>query len=186
MLSNYVSLPYGFGVGVVLINSAGLIGVGRGAAGCAWVDTAESWQMPQAPLASGEPARDVALRLLHDDAGFERVTMLAEAPGWFTFELPPRLIGVALEGRYLGQKLKWVVAKLASVPDLPCARQHPAAFTSWRWVTAGEVVALAPPLKREVYGDVLSTFAPLLDAASEPQRLDARVSAMPWFVQVPR
>ena len=37
--------------------------------------------------------------------------MLAEAPGWFTYELPAHLIGVALKGQYCGQKQKWLAVR---------------------------------------------------------------------------
>jgi putative (di)nucleoside polyphosphate hydrolase len=174
-------------VGVLLINASGLIGVRQRASDCPWIDSPDTWQMPQAPLASGEPVRDAALRLLQHDTGIEDVTLLAEAPGWFSFELPANLIGVALQGRYVGQKFKWVAARLAGEPPGRCASpQHPPAFTLWRWVTPAEAVALAPPLKREVYGDVLSVFAPILADASKAHRASTRIASAPWFVNLPR
>ena len=185
MHSNYLSLSYSFGVGVVLVNAVGLVGVGQRSPDCARVDTLGSWQMPQAALASGEPVRDAAQRLL-EDAGIRDATLLAEAPGWFTFELPPDLLGVALQGRYLGQKLKWVAAKCTDEPAAYCAQQRSRAFTSWRWVTAAEAVAVAPPLKREVYDDVLSTFAPVIANARLQQHAQARTSSAPWFVNLLR
>lgn len=171
MPTHYVSPQYSLGVGVLLINPAGLIGVGQRLPECPWIDTDASWHMPQGPLAPREPVRDAALRLVREDAGFECAVLLAEAPGWFTFELPSRLVGLALEGRYLGQKLRWLLVRTDGA-QVRCSRStHRTAFKSWRWVTATEVAALAPSLRRELYDDVLSTFAPLLSGTGKPQRV---------------
>src|SRR5688572_19259224 len=112
MLSRYMQLPYGLCVGIMLVNRSGLVCVGQRPPECSMIASAACWQMPQGSMASADLAREAGLRVLAEDMGISRVQVLAEAPGWFTYELPAELIGVALKGQYCGQKQKWLAARL--------------------------------------------------------------------------
>ena len=63
--------------------------------------------MPQGGIDAGEAARAAALRELEEETGVRSVEVLAEAPGWLSYDLPDELLGVALKGRYRGQRQKW-------------------------------------------------------------------------------
>ena len=56
---------------------------------------------------AGEAERAAALRELEEETGVTSVELLAEAPGWLSYDLPEELLGIALKGRYRGQRQKW-------------------------------------------------------------------------------
>lgn len=190
MLSRYMQLPYRPCVGIMLLNRSGLVCVGQRLPECAKVAPPECWQMPQGSIAPAEPACEAGLRVLAEDMGVVRAQVLAEAPGWFTYELPAHLIGVALKGQYCGQKQKWLAVRfLGEDKEIVLDPRNGAA--AWRWVPAADVPQLAPRLKREIYEDVIATFAPLLPVHSRqaPTRSRAstapqRAAELPWFVSL--
>ena len=188
MLSRYMQLPYRPCVGILLVNRSGRVCVGQRLPECAMVAPAECWQMPQGSIAPAEPAREAGLRVLAEDMGVVSVQVLAEAPGWFTYELPAHLLGVALKGQYCGQKQKWLAVRFLG-DDQEIAIGSRDGPTAWRWVPAADVPRLAPRLKREIYEDVVATFAPFLPVPSQPasSRPQENVTsqptaALPWFV----
>ena len=63
--------------------------------------------MPQGGITAGEAARAAALRELEEETGVHGSRLLAEAPGWLSYDLPEELLGIALKGRYRGQRQKW-------------------------------------------------------------------------------
>lgn len=190
MLSRYMQLPYRLSVGIMLVNRSGLVCVGQRLPECSMVAPAEYWQMPQGSMASADLAREAGLRVLAEDMGISRVQVLAEAPGWFTYELPAELIGVALKGQYCGQKQKWLAARfLGDDDEIPIGLRD--RLRCWTWVPAADVPRLAPPLKQELYEDVVATFAPFLPVSGPPSLSDSRpnepvkaqpAAALPWFV----
>ena len=191
MLSRYMQLPYRPCVGIMLLNRSGLVCVGRRLPECAMVAPAECWQMPQGSIAPAEPAREAGLRVLSEDMGVIRVQVLAEAPGWFTYELPAHLIGVALKGQYCGQKQKWLAVRFLGDDEEIAVGPRNGATSAWRWVVAADVPRLAPRLKREIYEDVVATFAPFLPVPSQPAPsrpqenvTSQRAAVLPWFVSL--
>ena len=188
MPSRYMQLPYRPCVGIMLVNRSGRVCVGQRLPECAMVAPAESWQMPQGSIEPGEPVREAGMRVLVEDMGVSSVQVLAEAPGWFTYELPAHLIGVALKGQYCGQKQKWLAVRFLG-DDSEIAMGPRRKSGAWTWVPATEVPRLAPHLKRELYEDVVATFAPLLPQWSRPTSgqpgepaVSQRAATVPWFV----
>ena len=93
-------LPYRPCVGVMLLNGSGKVFVGQR------LDTTlEAWQMPQGGIDPGEQPLETALRELGEETGIrpEHVSLIAEAPQEFRYDLPPELIGKVWKGRYRGQ-----------------------------------------------------------------------------------
>lgn len=189
MLSRYMQLPYSRRAGVMLLNRSGLVCVGQRPPECSMIASAESWQMPQGEMAPDEPVREAGLRVLAEALGPRTVQVLAEAPGWFTCDLPAELIGVALKGQYCGQKQKWLAMRFLGEDDELSigAREDNRA---WKWVPPVDVPRLAPPLQQELYEDVVATFTPLLPAAGSPPSgsrppepaSTQPAAALPWFV----
>jgi putative (di)nucleoside polyphosphate hydrolase len=190
MHTRYMQLPYRLSVGIMLLDRSGLVCMGQRLAECSMVAPADSWQLPQGGIEAAEPAREAALRVLADDMGVGNVQVLAEAPGWFTYELPAHMIGVALKGEYCGQKQKWIAARLLGQDD-EIDRGPRNGARAWKWVPASDVVRQAPRLKKQLYEDVIITFAPLLPAPSQPEPSEPRTAstsqpaaALPWFVML--
>lgn len=150
------SLPYRPAVGMVLVNREGLVFVGKR------IDqTQEAWQMPQGGIDEGEDPKTAALRELEEEIGTRNVSILREHPDWLLYDLPPHLVGVAWEGKYRGQRLKWMAMRfLGEDREINVATPH-AEFSEWKWLKSTEVLQLVVPFKREVYARALGAFAGL-------------------------
>lgn len=152
------SLPYRPCVGVVLIDARGLVFAGQR------IDSppgaAPAWQMPQGGIDEGEKPREAAYRELWEETGIPRdkVEFVAKTHGWVTYDLPPELLGKVWGGKYRGQKQKWFLFRfLGQDSDIQIATSHPE-FSSWRWITADEMVESIVPFKRAVYEEVVRSF----------------------------
>ena len=100
-------LPYRPNVGAVLFNRDGLVLVARRADLPNAEGPAGGWQLPQGGIDEGENPREAVLRELAEEIGTDRAEVIGEHDAWLTYDLPPELIGVALKGRYRGQRQRW-------------------------------------------------------------------------------
>lgn len=152
------SLPYRTSVGMLVLNRDGLVFVGRRVN----IEMGESWQMPQGGVDEGEDLKTAALRELEEETGIKKVTILGETPGWMTYDLPRDQIGVALKGKYRGQRQKWFAMRFAGTDrDIDLNHHKPAEFDAFRWVEIDALVGLIVPFKRDVYAKVVDVFRPL-------------------------
>jgi putative (di)nucleoside polyphosphate hydrolase len=150
-------LPYRPCAGVVLINDAGLIFAGRR------IDMPDAWQMPQGGIDKDETPRDAALRELLEEIGTNKGEVLAETDGRLTYDLPDHLLGMALKGRYRGQKQKWFAMRFTgSDDDIDIAGVDHPEFEDWAWMTANDLIAHIVPFKADIYRRVFGAFRPFL------------------------
>ncbi|HVZ13722.1 MAG TPA: RNA pyrophosphohydrolase [Bauldia sp.] len=160
-------LPYRPCVGIALFNARGQVWIGnRSDEQAEGEGEGHWWQMPQGGLDKGEDPYKAALRELYEETSVSTVRMLKEAPGWFTYDLPPELVGQSWGGRYRGQKQKWFAlafeGKEAEIDVLhPGGGKFKAEFSSWRWEKLAKLPSLIVPFKRKVYEQVVEAFAPL-------------------------
>jgi len=158
---NPEDLPYRLGVGIMLINREGHVFVGRR------IDqTVEGWQMPQGGIDDGETPAEAALRELKEEVGTDKAEIIRELDDWFAYDLPPHLVGVALHGKYRGQKQKWFALRFTGKDaDIDLAAHEPE-FSRWRWISMEELPSFIVPFKRDTYKKVIAAFKDL----GAPQR----------------
>ena len=48
-----------------------------------------------------------AFRELYEETGIRSAEVLAETKDWICYDLPPESVGVALKGKFRGQRQKW-------------------------------------------------------------------------------
>ena len=150
------TLPYRPCVGMMVLNPKGQVFVGKR------VDqTLEAWQMPQGGIDEGEDPKGAVLRELKEEIGTANVAILREHPDWLTYELPPHLLGVALQGKFRGQKQKWFALRfLGHDRDIQVENEEQE-FSDWKWVDASALLRLIVPFKRDIYAKVLAAFSDL-------------------------
>ena len=155
------TLPYRPNVGAVLFNRHGLVLVARRADTPATEAPAGAWQLPQGGIDEGEDPRIAVLRELAEEIGTDRATIIGEHADWLTYDLPPALIGVALYGRYRGQRQRWFALRFTGEDgDIRLdADAHPE-FDAWQWVPLATLPDLAVPFKKPIYEILAQRFAP--------------------------
>ncbi len=149
-------LPYRPCVGVMLFNREGLVFVGRR------IDqTVEGWQMPQGGIDEGETPRQAAVRELKEEIGTDKAEILREHPDWLSYDLPRHLLGVALHGKYRGQRQKWIAMRFhGDDRDINIATAEPE-FAKWKWLALEALPRLIVPFKRDTYASVIAAFRDL-------------------------
>jgi putative (di)nucleoside polyphosphate hydrolase len=160
--SNPAPLPLRSCVGIVLINRDGLVWAGRRVPKWFADPSAYVWQMPQGGLEPGESPRQAALRELAEETSVHSVEILAEDDDWLAYELPEPLVGVALKGRYRGQRLRWFAMRFTGTDaeiDIRPGAGLKAEFDAWCWERPERIIELTIAHKQELYRTVMERFA---------------------------
>ena len=166
------TLPYRPCVGIMVINRAGLVWVGR-RAGTPNEGAGGWWQMPQGGIDDGEDPAVAARRELREETGIVSVETIGESSGWYTYDLPPELVGKAWGGRFRGQKQKWFAVRFVGADteiDISPQPGHAAEFEAWRWVSPADLTAMIVPFKQAVYAQVVRDFSNLATAHPSADR----------------
>lgn len=166
MATDPTGLPYRPCVGIMVLNEQGLVWVGRRTDAPAEPEGPGTWwQMPQGGIDTGEDPKKAALRELYEETNIRSVRFIAESQKWLTYDLPPRLVGVAWKGRYRGQKQKWFAVRFNGTDDeidiTHPGDGHKPEFDAWKWVRLDELPELIVPFKRTVYDEIVAEFTPL-------------------------
>ena len=164
---NYEALPYRPCAGIMVLNRAGLVFVGRRKGGPEHVDATHVWQMPQGGIDEGEDPYTGALRELYEETNMTSVEKLGEIAEWIAYDIPRDIVGEAWQGRYRGQKQKWYALRFTgdeSEIDIahPAGGAHKPEFIDWRWEKLENLPGLIIPFKRPVYDQVARSFAHLV------------------------
>ena len=147
-------------VGVMLLNAQGLVWIGRRFDKQNDEGKGLWWQMPQGGIDKGEDSKLAALRELAEETAVISAEVIAEAPGWYTYDLPEHLIGKSWKGKYRGQTQKWYALRFlgedSEVNLAPPGQERE--FDQWRWAPMDEIPDIIVPFKRPVYEQVIRAF----------------------------
>ena len=149
----------------MLLNADGLVFVGRRR----MKRTADLtgnvylWQMPQGGIDPGEDPYRAALRELAEETNVTSVERLAEAPEWYSYDLPLDTSRRTWRGRYQGQRQKWFALRFTGSDNeinviAPAGGVRPE-FETWRWARMETLPELIIPFKRQVYEQVVGAFS---------------------------
>lgn len=164
-------LPYRPCVGIMVLNREGLVWSGRRIpiGNSEYDGSPQLWQMPQGGIDKHEDPLKAAYRELYEETGIRSVTLLAEAPDWINYDLPPELIGIGLKGKYRGQTQRWFAFRFegdeGEIAINPPPGGHEAEFDQWAWKPMADLPGLIVPFKRTVYENVVSAFRHLVPDA---------------------
>jgi putative (di)nucleoside polyphosphate hydrolase len=155
-----MTLPYRPNVGAVLFNRDGLVLVARRADMPNAEGAPGGWQLPQGGMDEGEDPAVAVFRELEEEVGTRNAEILAEHPDWLAYDLPAHLIGVALGGKWRGQKQKWFALRfLGSDSEIRLDLDPHPEFDAWRWAPLADLPALAVDFKRPIYEVLARDFA---------------------------
>ena len=166
-MSGRDTLPYRPCAGAMILNADGFVFVGRRTGGPENADRGHEWQMPQGGIDPGEAPFDAALRELYEETNVTSATLLAEAPDWYSYDIPAEIAGKGWTRAYRGQTQKWFAFRFAG-PEGEIDVRHPGGgahkpeFEAWRWERMEALPGLVVPFKRGVYDKVVAAFRHLV------------------------
>lgn len=122
--------------------------------------------MPQGGIDTNEAPLSAAIRELYEETGIASTTLLAEAPGWISYDLPDELVGIALKGKFRGQRQRWFAFRFDGeeheIRVNPPPGGEKAEFDQWKWVDMQDLPDLVVEFKRRLYLQVIEALKPLL------------------------
>jgi len=114
-----------------------------------------AWQFPQGGIDEGEDAKSALLRELREEIGTDRVDIIAEYPGWISYDFPE---SVAKKMRpYDGQKQRYFLVRLHGDAQINLATNEPE-FSQYRFVGPDAIIETVSHFKRPIYNKVIDYF----------------------------
>ena len=168
------------GVGIVLVNSHGLVFAGKRRD-----NRDHPWQMPQGGLLEGETPRQAVLRETREELGTGLITILEFRPDWLCYDYlaPESSRRAAL---YRGQRHLWYLLGFGGRDGDIDIGGPEGEFSEWRWTTPAQIIDEAVPFKQAVYRQVMRYFAPaLMSLASGRPTGVTRAAASRHLRQIP-
>ena len=155
---NKKKLPMRNGVGVIVLNNANKVFVGKRRD-----NPIDKWQMPQGGVDNGESYISAMKRELFEETSIKNIKILKEIDGFFEYNLPERLLGIIWRGKFRGQKQKWFIARfIGKEEEINLNTKNPE-FIEWKWVLPDELPDLIVDFKKNMYVKLLSNIKKFID-----------------------
>jgi putative (di)nucleoside polyphosphate hydrolase len=162
-MTRFEDLPYRPCVGVMVLNGAGLVFIGRRSEGPEHIDETHVWQMPQGGIDRGEDPWPAALRELYEETSIRSIERLGEISEWLSYDIPRSIVGRAWGGKYRGQIQKWYALRFtgddSEINISSPGSGHNPEFIAWKWEPITHLPDLVVPFKRPTYERVVREFS---------------------------
>ena len=144
------NLPLRTGVGIVVINSANKVFVGKR------IDNSgDKWQLPQGGVDKGEGLLSAMKRELNEETSIKNINILKELDYWVEYELPKRLIGIIWKGKFRGQKQKWFIVRFVGDETEININTKKPEFNDWKWLDVNDLPNVVVDFKKHIYEKLL-------------------------------
>lgn len=118
-------------------------------------DIPDAWQFPQGGVDDDEDARTALFRELEEEIGTGDVEIIAEYPGWISYDFPDTIAQKMYP--FDGQTQKYFLVRLKNGAEINLETEHPE-FKDHRFVSVDEVLEKVSYFKRTIYKKVLDHF----------------------------
>lgn len=162
------TLSYRLCVGIAVFNDTGKVWAGRRRLRKKdeMLGATKLWQLPQGGVNKGEKPLAAAYRELWEETGIRSVELIGETDGWINYDLPRELVGIALHGKYRGQRQKWFAMRFTGQADEIAVNPPPAGnvaeFDAWTWMALEDIPHMVVPFKQAAYEKVVMQFRPFI------------------------
>ncbi|RCL01146.1 MAG: putative (di)nucleoside polyphosphate hydrolase [Candidatus Tokpelaia sp. JSC085] len=160
-------LPYRLCVGLAVFNDIGKVWIGQRCLN-KYDDVTRLWQLPQGGIRKTEKPIEAAYRELWEETGICSVKLIGESDEWIYYDLPTELVGVALCGKYRGQKQKWFAMRFtghdSEITINPPPDGNVAEFDDWAWTALEDIPRMVVAFKQPVYARVVMQFLPIVSS----------------------
>lgn len=153
---------YRAGVGMAIFNRDGLVLLAER------IDNPGAWQMPQGGIEDHEHPEDAVFREMEEEVGTRNAAILHVIEEWIYYDFPPYLCARIFDGKYRGQRQKWIALRfLGQDADISLSAHSDPEFSRWKWVTIEKMLETVPHFKRAAYERVMREFSSYAVRAEE-------------------
>jgi len=119
------------------------------------VDIKDAWQFPQGGIDGDETPKEALFRELKEEIGTDEVEIIAEYPGWVSYDFPPSV--AKNMAPFDGQTQKYYLVKLKKGAVVNIDTEVPE-FSEYKFVRRARLNEYITFFKRTVYKKVLKYF----------------------------